>query len=53
MRKPDERIYRYVLDQLRLPANETAFLDDIGTNLKSAQNIGIHTIQVCVSFIYF
>ncbi len=48
MRKPDERIYRHVLELLHVSADEAAFLDDIGNNLKSARHLGMHTIQVLV-----
>ncbi|BFZ55243.1 Bifunctional epoxide hydrolase 2 [Savitreella phatthalungensis] len=46
MRKPDPRIYDYLLKELALPAEQVVFLDDIGANLKSAKNLGINTIQV-------
>jgi putative hydrolase of the HAD superfamily len=46
MRKPDPRIYTHVLGELRLRADETVFLDDIGRNLKPAREMGMHTIKV-------
>jgi putative hydrolase of the HAD superfamily len=46
MRKPDPRIYQLVCHRLGVEPAETAFLDDIGTNLKSARALGMHTIKV-------
>ncbi|CCG82643.1 putative Epoxide hydrolase [Taphrina deformans PYCC 5710] len=46
MRKPDPRLYQYLVEELDLPTDEIVFLDDIGANLKAAQKLGIHTIQV-------
>ena len=51
------RLMRYIADagrerpimlrgRLRVEPAETAFLDDIGTNLKSARALGMHTIKV-------
>ena len=46
LRKPDPRIYELVCRQLGVSPSETAFLDDIGTNLKTAKALGMHTIKV-------
>ena len=46
LRKPDPRIYELVCRQLGVSPPETAFLDDIGTNLKTAKALGMHTIKV-------
>jgi putative hydrolase of the HAD superfamily len=46
MRKPDLRIYQLVLDRLGVEASETAFLDDLGINLKPARALGMTTIKV-------
>ncbi len=46
LRKPDQRIYRLVLDKLAVSAEEAVFLDDLGHNLKSARAMGITTIKV-------
>ncbi|WP_224490770.1 HAD family hydrolase [Robertkochia flava] len=43
MRKPDEEIYRFVLDQNNLQAGETLFIDDLHENTNAAAKIGIHT----------
>lgn len=46
MRKPDPRMYQLVCAQLGVAPPQTAFLDDIGANLKSARALGMHTIKV-------
>jgi putative hydrolase of the HAD superfamily len=46
MRKPDPRIYQLICRQLSVEPAQAAFLDDIGTNLKSAKALGMHTIKV-------
>ncbi|PYM81324.1 MAG: hypothetical protein DME13_20610 [Candidatus Rokuibacteriota bacterium] len=46
MRKPDPRIYQLACRELGVTPPETAFLDDIGMNLKSARAPGMHTIKV-------
>ena len=46
MRKPDARIYQLACRELGVSPVETAFLDDIGLNLKSARALGMHTIKV-------
>ena len=46
MRKPEARIYQYVLKELNIAPEETVFLDDLGMNLKSARQLGINTIKV-------
>jgi putative hydrolase of the HAD superfamily len=46
LRKPDPRIYELVCDQLGVSPPETAFLDDLGLNLKPAKAMGMHTIKV-------
>ena len=45
-RKPQLPIYEEVLKKLGLPGEETVFLDDIGSNLKAANKLGIQTIKV-------
>jgi putative hydrolase of the HAD superfamily len=46
LRKPDPRIYELACRELRVTPPETAFLDDIGTNLKAARALGMTTIKV-------
>jgi putative hydrolase of the HAD superfamily len=46
LRKPDPRIYQLACRELGVAPTETAFLDDIGLNLKSARALGLHTIKV-------
>lgn len=43
MRKPDEEIYRFVLETNTLQASETLFIDDLPENTTSAGRLGIHT----------
>lgn len=46
LRKPDPLIYSIALDKLGVKGEEAVFLDDIGSNLKPAQDLGIRTIKV-------
>jgi putative hydrolase of the HAD superfamily len=46
MRKPDPRIFAHTCAALGVPAPQTAFLDDIGLNLKAARALGMTTIKV-------
>jgi epoxide hydrolase-like predicted phosphatase len=46
LRKPDPRIYQLACRELGVAPAETAFLDDIGLNLKSARVLGMQTIKV-------
>jgi putative hydrolase of the HAD superfamily len=46
LRKPDPKIYELACRELRVPPDRTAFLDDIGTNLKAARALGMTTIKV-------
>jgi putative hydrolase of the HAD superfamily len=46
LRKPDPRIYELACRELGVTPPETAFLDDIGMNLKSARALGMRTIKV-------
>ncbi|GHV85489.1 haloacid dehalogenase [Spirochaetia bacterium] len=39
--KPEERIYRLILEKLGCEAEETAFFDDLETNVKAAAALGI------------
>ncbi len=44
MIKPDEEIYRYLLDQYGLKAEECIFVDDRGENIEGAEKVGIHGV---------
>jgi epoxide hydrolase-like predicted phosphatase len=46
LRKPDPRIYQLTCERLGISPSEAAFLDDIGSNLKSARALGMTTIKV-------
>ncbi len=46
MRKPDANIYKYVLKDAGLKAEETLFIDDNQINLPSAEECGIHTYHL-------
>jgi putative hydrolase of the HAD superfamily len=46
LRKPDPRIYALACRELGVEPARTAFLDDIGRNLKTARELGMTTIKV-------
>ena len=46
LRKPDPRIYQLACSELGVKPEQTAFLDDIGLNLKAARALGMSTIKV-------
>ena len=46
LRKPDPKIYALACRELGVPPERTAFLDDIGGNLKPARALGMATIKV-------
>jgi putative hydrolase of the HAD superfamily len=46
LRKPDPRIYLLVCERLEVEPPATVFLDDLGTNLKAARELGMTTIKV-------
>lgn len=46
LRKPDPRIYRLACERLEVAPEEAVFLDDIGSNLKTARQLGMTTIKV-------
>ena len=46
LRKPDPRIYEHACRSLGIEAREAVFLDDIGSNLKTARALGMTTIKV-------
>lgn len=45
MVKPERRIYEYLLNEFRLDAAETIFIDDTPENLGAASSLGIQTIR--------
>ena len=46
LRKPDPRIYELVCDKVGVRPAAAIFLDDIGSNLKTARRLGMATIKV-------
>ena len=46
MRKPNEEIFTYVLDQHSFDPGQTLFLDDNPDNIRTASNLGIQTVLV-------
>lgn len=46
MIKPEPQIYKFLLDTLKAKPNEVVFLDDFGSNLKPARDMGMVTILV-------
>jgi glucose-1-phosphatase len=44
LRKPNENIYEYVLNDANLIASETLFIDDNVHNIEGAKRVGLHTI---------
>lgn len=45
LRKPDEKIYKHVLENARLIPEETIFTDDTKENLAAAENLGMKTLH--------
>jgi len=46
LRKPDPAIYKKACEIVGVEPSQVVFLDDIGANLKSAQDVGYKTIRV-------
>jgi putative hydrolase of the HAD superfamily len=46
VRKPEPEIYQRTLERLGVGADQTVMLDDIGSNLKTAAEMGMATIKV-------
>ncbi|KXT87984.1 HAD family hydrolase [Streptococcus oralis] len=44
--KPDQKLYQILLDRYQLSPKRAIFLDDISENLKAAEDLGFHTLQV-------
>lgn len=45
LRKPDKRVYLYVLRKLKVKPEECVFIDDREENVAAAKKLGINTIQ--------
>ena len=45
MRKPDPRIFRHLLERLRLPAGGALFIDDSAANVAAARALGMPALQ--------
>jgi len=45
IKKPDLQIYRYVVDDLKIPAEKCLFVDDLLENVEAAKEVGIKTIH--------
>jgi len=43
--KPDERIYRLTLDELKTEPQDALFVDDFAANIEAAQKVGMQTIH--------
>jgi putative hydrolase of the HAD superfamily len=46
VRKPSLPFYEHALRELEIEASQAVFLDDLGVNLKPAQQMGMQTIKV-------
>ncbi|MCP3393217.1 HAD-IA family hydrolase [Bradyrhizobium sp. CCGB12] len=46
LRKPDPRIYRLMVETLKVDPDNCVYLDDLGVNLKPAREMGMTTIKV-------
>ncbi|WP_159951359.1 HAD family hydrolase [Polaribacter septentrionalilitoris] len=46
LRKPDKKVYEFVLKDSNLKASETLFIDDSLTNIKAAQKTGINSFHI-------
>ena len=44
-RKPDKRIYHFLLDRIQVPPENCVFIDDKLENLSAASELGIKTIR--------
>jgi len=44
--KPDERMYRHALEQMKLPSEQTIFIDDGVENLEGAEKCGIQPVLI-------
>ena len=59
IKKPDPRIYHFILNKYNLISQKTIFIDDSESNIEIAKNLAIHTIhfkdpqQLCKKLIEF
>lgn len=44
LEKPDPKIYEYLLEKVRLPAQDIVFIDDLPKNVEAAKRMGIDAI---------
>jgi putative hydrolase of the HAD superfamily len=42
--KPDAEVFRHLLEKYNLKANETAFVDDIASNIEGAERVGLRGV---------
>jgi putative hydrolase of the HAD superfamily len=45
-RKPEDRAFKYVLEECQVKPRETLFFDDVIENITKAHDLGIHAVQV-------
>lgn len=45
LRKPDERIFKLILDRLGVEAQEAIFVDDFLENVNGAAEVGLHVVH--------
>lgn len=50
MVKPDEKIYRYILDKYQLNPQECLFIDDRAENVEGARKVGISAEVFCENY---
>ncbi|HSX47354.1 MAG TPA: HAD-IA family hydrolase [Patescibacteria group bacterium] len=43
-RKPDKKLYKLTLKKLKVKPENVIFIDDLAENIKSAKDLGMHTI---------
>lgn len=46
LRKPDKEIFEFVLNENKIKATETLFIDDTKENTDAAEHLGIHTWNI-------
>jgi putative hydrolase of the HAD superfamily len=45
-RKPEDRAFKYVLEECKVTPREALFFDDVIENITKANDLGIHAVQV-------